>query len=95
MRSGAYRLGTARGSNPYVLAAALGLRVLFGDDLPWDVAADADTVLARSDSDERVRRARVWLGIACCILTRSGSDWSEADAESLAEKIRLNMRSAI
>lgn len=60
--------------------------------IPWDVASDGSTVIIRPDPDVHVVWARVWEGIAQCLLTRSGRNWNADEALGLAERIRVSMR---
>lgn len=77
---------------PLEFAEALGIEVTAAVGLPFRVGSDGDRIIYCWDPAHQVRDARLWEGIAQCILTRSGIPWSEGWALRLARQLRQLQR---
>ena len=75
--------------DPYAFAEGLGINVCWAFELPFLVGSSGEnTVFYRWDSDPTVRAERAWEGIAQCIMTRAGVEWSAPEAALFAKKLR-------
>jgi hypothetical protein len=79
------------GENPRALARELGITVRGQRHLSFRVGTHADGIVYGWHPDPRIRDARIWEGIAQCILTRAGVAWSEDYALSLAARMKLGL----
>ena len=82
-------------ADPIVVARELGITVAECDAVTWRVGSTVDAVFYARSADDRVRRARIWEGIAQCLLTRAGAPWSEDDAVMLAAELKITRKIAI
>lgn len=78
--------------DPLSFARSEGIHVHECLSLPWEVASDGVTVLVLRHHDRRVQTARVWEGIAQCLLMRSAGGWSVDEVLQLAARLKLGMR---
>lgn len=73
--------------DPWEAANRIGLEVHSAEDLPFDVGSRPGHVIYRWDPSLRVRGRRVWIGIAQCILTAAGVDWSSELTHRLVDEM--------
>lgn len=74
---------------PYEFARLVRVQILEGR-YPWAVASDGDRVFVTQDTDPGITKERVWQGVAQCLLTRMGVDWSAEEANRLASVMVAN-----
>lgn len=65
------------------VARDLEIEVIELRNLPWLVSSVGDTVLFRGDVSGAVEQARIWEGIAQCLLSRLGVEWTATQAGAL------------
>jgi hypothetical protein len=75
--------------HPRRFAARLGIRIALRCDPPFRIAVTRDRVFCAWHSDRRVRRARMWEGLAACLLERAGLAWSEDAALALGARLSI------
>jgi hypothetical protein len=74
---------------PYEFAKLVRVQIVAGR-YPWSVASDGDRAFVTRDTDPDVTHERVWEGVAQCLLTRRGVEWSDNEAQRLAAMMRAN-----
>lgn len=65
------------------VARELRIEVISLRNLPWLVSSVGDTIMFRGDQSAAVEQTRIWGGIAQCLLTRLGIEWTASQAQSL------------
>lgn len=75
--------------HPRRFAARLGIRIRLREDLPFRIAATADMAICAWHPDRRVRRARMWEGVAACLFERAGISWSEDSVQILGARLSI------
>lgn len=76
------------------IARELGIDIVEVSGAPWLVGSSGDTVVCRAGATEPVRQARIWEGIAQCLLGRLGVPWTEGQARDLGHWLRAASSSA-
>jgi hypothetical protein len=76
--------------DPVAVAGELGITVAKTDSSTWRVGSTLTTVIYATHADQRVCDARIWEGIAQCLLTRQGVPWCEDDAIVLAAELKVS-----
>lgn len=75
--------------HPRRFAGRLGIRVTLRKDVPFRIAATPNLAVCAWHADRRVRRARMWEGVAACLFERAGVCWSEHSASALAARLAI------
>ncbi len=75
--------------HPRRFAARLGIRISLRKDPPFRIAVVANRVFCAWHPDRRVRRARMWTGVAACLLENTGRGWSEDSALALGARLSI------
>lgn len=74
---------------PFEFATLIRVQIVKGR-WPWAVASDGDRVFLTDHDDPRVVEARLWEGVAQCLLTRRGVPWSAEQAQEFGAFMRCN-----
>jgi hypothetical protein len=77
--------------HPRRFAARLGIRVTLVADPPFRIAATRDRAVCAWHADKRVRRARMWDGVAACLFERAGVCWSEDSAQAFGAHLSIGL----
>lgn len=77
--------------NPLDIAKDLGIEIIAMYGVCWLVGSTSDAILYCWDPLPSVRYARIWEGLAQCLLTRFGGVWTASDARAFANRLRLGL----
>jgi hypothetical protein len=75
--------------HPRLFAARLGIRIILRKDPPFRIAVASDRVFCAWHPNRCVRRARMWEGVAACLLEKAGLGWSEDTAIVLGARLSI------
>ncbi len=76
------------------VARDLGIEVIELRNAPWLVSSVGDTILFLRSSSASIGQARIWEGVAQCLLTRLGVEWTATQARALGASLSLMSHAA-